>query len=42
VGHVTVTGDDPADLLARARHAAAFLSSGYAGLTGEDEGDPDG
>jgi 5-(carboxyamino)imidazole ribonucleotide synthase len=35
VGHVTVTGDDPADLLARARHAAAFL-------TGEDEGDPDG
>jgi 5-(carboxyamino)imidazole ribonucleotide synthase len=35
VGHVTVTGDDPVDLLARARHAAAFL-------TGEDEGDPDG
>jgi 5-(carboxyamino)imidazole ribonucleotide synthase len=30
VGHVTVTGDDPADLLARARHAAAFL-------TGEDD-----
>jgi 5-(carboxyamino)imidazole ribonucleotide synthase len=25
VGHVTVTGADPADLLARARHAAAFL-----------------
>jgi 5-(carboxyamino)imidazole ribonucleotide synthase len=42
VGHVTVTGDDPADLLARARHAAAFLSYGYEGLTGEDEGEPDG
>jgi 5-(carboxyamino)imidazole ribonucleotide synthase len=25
VGHVTVTGADPADLLERARHAAAFL-----------------
>jgi 5-(carboxyamino)imidazole ribonucleotide synthase len=38
VGHVTVTGHDPAELLARARHAAAFLSYGYEGLTGEDEG----
>jgi 5-(carboxyamino)imidazole ribonucleotide synthase len=35
VGHVTVTGYDPVDLLARARHAAAFL-------TGENEGDPHG
>jgi 5-(carboxyamino)imidazole ribonucleotide synthase len=35
VGHVTVTGDDPADLLARAKHAAAFLSDGYDGLTDE-------
>jgi 5-(carboxyamino)imidazole ribonucleotide synthase len=26
VGHVTVSGADPADLLARARHAAAFLA----------------
>ncbi|HEY2832416.1 MAG TPA: 5-(carboxyamino)imidazole ribonucleotide synthase [Sporichthyaceae bacterium] len=42
VGHVTVTGDDPADLLARARHAAAFLTYEYEGLIGEDEGDPDG
>jgi 5-(carboxyamino)imidazole ribonucleotide synthase len=34
VGHVTVTGHDPVDLLARARHAAAFL-------TGDDEGPTD-
>jgi 5-(carboxyamino)imidazole ribonucleotide synthase len=26
VGHVTVSGADPTDLLARARHAAAFLA----------------
>jgi len=26
VGHVTVSGDDPDDLLARARHAAAFMA----------------
>jgi 5-(carboxyamino)imidazole ribonucleotide synthase len=38
VGHVTVTGHDPADLLARAKHAAAFLSYGYDCLTGQDEG----
>jgi 5-(carboxyamino)imidazole ribonucleotide synthase len=31
VGHVTVSGEQPAELLARARHAAAFLA-------GEDEG----
>jgi len=35
VGHVTVTGDDPEDLLARARHAATFL-------TGEAEEGSDG
>ncbi|MGQ0464895.1 MAG: 5-(carboxyamino)imidazole ribonucleotide synthase [Sporichthyaceae bacterium] len=26
VGHVTVSGDDPADLLVRARHAAGFMA----------------
>ncbi len=36
VGHVTVSGDDPDTLLARARHAAAFLTGGYS-LSGEDD-----
>jgi 5-(carboxyamino)imidazole ribonucleotide synthase len=37
VGHVTVGGRDPADLLARARHAAAFLG-GHPEL---EQADPD-